>query len=366
MYKDEKIKKRNSLLDRDISIGRIDLAQKAILARHLSVMLKSGLTIVESIEITADQASGKMKKVLGGVLSALNAGQSLSSALGRYEKIFSGMFINVVKAGEVSGTLRENLENIADNLEKERELRSKIKGAMLYPTVILVATFALGLVMAFFVLPKIVPLFEGLKVDLPFSTRALIWFSYIVRDYTWQLALGIFGGVGFLVWLFRRSFFKPVSHWLLLKLPIVGKLTYQSNLARFCRTLGTLLRSGLNIDQALEISASTVGNYYYRRSLAEISGNISKGTKLSFMLEKYPKLYPKLVTRMVRVGEKSGELEGSALFLAHFYEVEIDNTTKAISTAIEPILLIFIGIVVAFLALSIITPIYKITGNIRR
>ncbi len=359
-------KQKKSILDLDINIGGVNAEQKAILARHLSVMLKSGLTIVEAIETTAEQSSGKLKQVLKGLLKASQAGQSLSDAMARYPKAFSEMFINIVRAGEKSGTLEENLTNLAEQLEKDRELRAKIKGAMLYPTVVLIAAFGLGLSMAFLVLPKITPLFEGLKMDLPFTTRWLISFSHLIRENTLALFGGIIAAIAFLLWLIKRKFSQPVTHWLLLKLPLVGKIVYQTNLAGFCRSLGTLLKSGLNIDEAIEITSKTATNYYYGQALTYVSSTVKKGTKLSSKLELYPKLFPKLTTRMIRVGEKSGKLEESLLFLAHFYEVEVDNTTKSLSTAIEPILLIVIGLVVAFLALSIITPIYKITGNVRR
>lgn len=354
------------MLESTISTGRVSLEQKVLWARNMSVMLHSGLTIEETLEVTADQATGTFKKVLTGLHKAISSGQPLGDGMARYPKVFEESFINVVRAGEASGNLEENLTNIAENLEKERELRSKIKGAMLYPTVVLVAALILGLAMSFLVLPKIVPLFEGLKVDLPATTRALIWFSHVVRDYTWQLLIGVIGGVVGLIWLFKRRFFKPVSHWLWLRLPIVSKLTRYTNQARFCRTLGTLLQSGLNIDEALEIAGSTVNNYYYRGALKHAAQSISKGGSLSAALSQHQNLFPILVTRMVGVGEQSGNTSETLLFLAHFYEVEVETSTKSLATAIEPVLLIIIGLGVGFLALSIITPIYEITGNIRR
>ncbi|MCD4705247.1 type II secretion system F family protein [bacterium] len=364
--KTRKIKqKKQSILDLDVSIGGIDLKTKAIFAKHLSVMLKAGLNIVEAIEITKEQASGKFKKVLSKILSSLNAGQSLAESFKRHQRVFSSMFVNIVGAGEISGNLEENLTNIAEQLEKERQLKEKIKGAMLYPAVVLGATFILGITMSFLVLPKITPLFEGLKVDLPFSTRALIWFSALVREQAIILFSGSIGFFILMVWLAKAKFSQPVTHRMLLKIPIIGKLTQQSNLARFCRSLGTLLKSGLNIDEALEVTKITVDNYYFRKALSKISNSLGKGVRLSTQLAKFEQYFPKLVTRMISVGEETGKLEESLLFLADFYELEADNTTKSLSTAIEPILLIFIGLVVAFLALSIITPIYQITGNIR-
>jgi type II secretory pathway component PulF len=360
-----KNKKKQSVLDLDISIGGIDLKTKAIFAKHLSVMLKAGLNIVEAIEITEEQASGKFRKILRGILSSLNAGQSLAESFKRYPKVFSNMFINIVGAGEMSGNLEENLTNIAEQLEKERQLKEKIKGAMLYPSVVLIAALILGIAMSFLVLPKIIPLFEGLKVDLPFTTRALIWFSRIIKERANILFPSSIAGFFLFIWAIRAKFSQPLTHQILLKTPIINKITRQSNLARFCRSLGTLLKSGLNIEEAFDISRTTLDNYYFRKSLEEISNSLGKGVKLSSQLSKYEQYFPKLATRMISVGEETGKLEESLLFLADFYELETDNTTKSLSTAIEPILLIFIGLIVAFLALSIITPIYQITGNIR-
>jgi len=357
---------KKSILDFDISIGKVSLTQKALFAKHLSVMLKAGLPISESLGIAMDSNTGKFKKILSGVLKSVEAGHSLSESFARYPSTFSGLFISATFAGESSGTLEENLVNVAEQLEKEKELTSKIKGAMLYPAVVMSAAFVLGLSMAFLVLPKITPLFEGLKIDLPVTTKVLIWVSHFIQDYSLGLFVGIVALTILVLWLVRQKFMKPFIHFSLLRLPVVNKISYNTNLARFCRTLGTLLKSGLNIDEALEISHTTLGNFYYQRAVKNISARIGKGTKLSNNLKHYPDLFPTMVIRMVRVGEESGKLEDTLLYLAHFYEVEVDNSTKSLSTVIEPILLIVIGLVVGFLALSIITPIYQITGNVRR
>lgn len=354
------------LLKIDLSFGGTGLADRALLAKYLAVMQQSGLTITDSLTIIEDTAKGRMKKIIASVKKSVESGNTLSESLGRYPKIFSGIFQSSVYAGETSGTLADNLQHLSVQLQKENELSSKIKGAMLYPIVVLVAAFILSLAMSFLVLPKIIPLFEGLKTDLPVTTRALISFSHFVADHTLSLFVGIVAGVILLLLLLRAKFSRPVTNWLLLKIPVVKGIVKNTNLARSSRTLGTLLKSGLNIDEALVVTSNTVGNYYYQMSLKEISARVSKGSRLSNSLEEYRNLYPKMVNRMISVGEQSGNLEDTLLYLADFYEVEVDNSTKNLSTAIEPILLLFIGLVVGFLALSIITPIYNITGNIHR
>lgn len=360
----ENIKK--DFLNIDLSIGGTGLGERALLAKYLAIMQQSGLTITESLDIIQETAKGRMKKIITAVNKSVEAGNSLADSFGRFPKIFSGIFISAVYSGENSGTLSENLQHLADQLQKEKELSSKIKGAMLYPIVVLIAAFVLGMGMSFLILPKIIPLFEGLKTELPFTTRALISFSHFVANNTVSLAIGIVVGVIVLLAILKAKFSRPVTNWLLLKLPIVKGIVVNTNLARFSRTLGTLLKSGLNIDEALQITSQTVSNYYYQKSLREISERVSKGSRLAASMEDYKKLFPKMVSRMILVGEQSGNLEGTLIYLAEFYEIEVDNSTKNLSTAIEPILLLLIGLVVGFLALSIITPIYNITGNIHR
>ncbi len=354
------------LLKINLSIGGTGLADKALLAKYLAVMQLSGLTLTESLGIIEDTVKGKMKKIIIGVRKSVESGNTLAESLGRYPKVFSGIFISSVFAGESSGTLAGNLQHLAEQLQKEKELSSKIKGAMLYPSVVLGAAFILSLAMSFLVLPKIIPLFEGLKTQLPFTTRALIVFSHFVAAHSVGLFVGVVLGVIVLLTVAKAKFSRPVTNWLLLTMPVVKNIVKNTNLARFSRTLGTLLKSGLNIDEALRVTSETVGNFYYQRSLKEIGVRVGKGSRLAEAMEEYKKLFPKMATRMVSVGEQSGNLEDTLIYLADFYEVEVDNSTKNLSTAIEPILLLFIGLIVGFLALSIITPIYNITGNIHR
>lgn len=357
---------KKGLLEFDISLKGVNITQKLVFARYLSVMLQSGLTISEALDIIHDQSSGKFKRIVADIQAAVRAGNSLSSALAKFPKVFSNLFVSSSYAGEKSGTLEKNLGNIADQLKKDKELRSKIKAAMIYPIIVIIATGALGLAMAFLVLPKITPLFKGMDMELPLTTKILIWFSELVEAHGAWLFFGSIFGTIFVFWFFRRSFMKPFTHFVILRIPIIKNISAHTNLASVCRTLGTLLKSGLNIDEALEITKNTATNYYFQRSLNKITKRISQGTKLSENLELHEKYYPKLVTSMVRVGERSGKLEETLFYLAEFYDIEVDNSTKSLSTAIEPVLLIFIGLAVGGMALSIVTPIYQITGNVSR
>ncbi len=350
----------------DISLGGVSLTARTLLARHLAIMLKSGLSLTEALHIVQDSAHGTLKSILENVSRSVTAGRSFADALSDHKKVFSGLFVSAVRAGEASGTLETNLEHLALQLEKDRAVISKVKGALVYPIIVLVATLVLGLVIAFFVLPQITPLFMGLRMDLPITTQWLIAFSKLVERSGATLLFGIVGGILFLFWFFKRPFIRPVTHWFFLRIPIVKQITQAANLARFSRTLGMLLKSGLRIDEALEIMKQTLENFYYKSAMHELVIRVTKGSTLHEILKQYPILFPSVLVHMVRVGEESGKLEDTLLYLGEYYEAEVDSSTKTLSTVIEPALLIFIGLAVGFLALSIITPIYSITGGVKK
>ena len=208
------------------------------------------------------------------------------------------------------------------------------------------------------------PIFAGLKMDLPATTRLLIWISAQVENHGGLLLLFIFGITVGSGWLIRQRFMRPLSHGIYLHFPVISMITLNRNLAVFTRTLGTLLQSGLNIDKALEITASVLSNYYYRREVKDIAKKIVLGKKISDLLKAKPAYFPRLIVSLIKVGEASGRLEEELSYLAEMYEAEMDQAAKKLTVAVEPILLVGIGLVVGALALSIITPIYSITGNI--
>ncbi|MEK7630787.1 MAG: type II secretion system F family protein [Patescibacteria group bacterium] len=341
------------------------LATRALFAKHLAVMLKSGLTLTEALAITRDSSRGAFRGVLTDIMRAVETGRPLSQAFGDHEHVFGGLFIEATYAGEKSGTLPENLENIATELEREKELVAKIKGALMYPSVVLAAAFVLAMGVSLFVLPKITPLFESFHTELPFTTRALISFSHFISNYGYFFFGGAVLCTLVLVWAVRQKFSHPFTHLLMLRMPIVGGMIRSANIARFVRTLGMLLKSGVNVDEAIEIAHDSMGNYYYKLALTRVGRDVAKGSKLSGSLAQEAHLFPPIVTRMIKVGEESGKFEETLFYLASFYEAEVDTSTKTLSTILEPILLLFIGLLVGGLALAIITPIYEITGGIK-
>lgn len=348
----------------NITLGRVSTLEKALFAKYLSVMIKSGLTLVEALDISREQAKGKFKVVLNDVFDYVSRGHMLAEAFERHPKIFPNLFVNLIKTGEASGTLAENLVQLSNQVEKDLAIRRKVKSAMMYPIFVLSIAVVLGFSMAIFILPQITKLFKSFQIDLPLSTRMLLWIAGWFSDYGWQTVLVFFGTAIFLVWILRLDAVKPFTHPIILRIPVMGKLSHNVNLARFCRTLGVTLRSGLTIDEGIRISRDVVDSYSYKKALAEVVTSVKTGKSLAESLEGYEFLFPRITTRMAKVGESTGSLEDVLIYLAEFYEAEVDNLVKNLSTVLEPIMLVLIGTVVGGIALSIITPIYQLSGSI--
>lgn len=347
----------------ELVVGRVKLVDKMIFAKHLAVMIRSGMPLDESLDTLMHQSSPVMAKKIKEILFDVKQGNSLASALKKQKRVFDSMFINMVSAGEASGQLEKNLEMVAIQQEKNYTLRSKIKAAMLYPSVVFLAIIGLMTVIAVFVLPKLLGFFSTLNATLPLSTKILLASSSFLVNY-WSFILA---GVIFLLISIRvmGHFAKTrlILHVIFLKVPIFGKISKNMNLAIFCRSLSSLLASGITIDQALNIVADTVTNEDYKKRINIVYHQVLKGSALSEVLLK-DKAFPILVSRMSKVGERSGKLSETLDYLADFYETEVDGTTKNLSTMLEPALLVFIGLTVGFVAMSIINPIYELTSKV--
>lgn len=355
-----------------LSFGRVGLIDKVLLVKHLSTMIGSGISINEALEVIVDQStSSKFRNVITQVRKKIVAGQTLGDALAGYPKIFDPLFVNIIRVGERSGTLEKNLDYLANELEARLDLKRKIKAASFYPMIIFAATFGLGLVLSYFVLPKITKLFDSLQVDLPLSTKLLLDFSALMESHGGLIILGVIGFVIAFKFLVSQSFTKPVWHRFILSLPVAGGVIINYNLVMISRTLSILLRSGLTIDDAITISINTTLNEVYKKKLKLILPQIQKGKNLSdalssFKQSKRKPLFSLLMIKMLGVGEKSGKLDESLLYLSEYYDKEVDNTTKSLTTVLEPFLLLFVGLIVGFIAISVISPIYEVTGKFNR
>jgi type IV pilus assembly protein PilC len=360
-----KKQKKTTWLKTEISIGGVKDVDILLFTKHLSVVLKSGLTLIEGLDLVRDQAKGKMKKMLNKIHSKVSSGSTFHEALNEYKKYFSPIYLNMVRSGELSGRLDENLERLGTQLAKSYELRKKIKSAMIYPILVFVAVFGLGMAVSLFVLPQIIPLFTVLDVELPVTTRALLAVAKIMEKWGIYIAAGLTSGFIFLFWFFKRNFIKPITHWIILKLPLVKNLSSKINIERFCYTFGSLLESGLTVDEGLKITAEATENRVYKEHVLALLPQIQAGASISDSVAQYPKLFPVIVSRMIGVGERTGNLDSTLKYLSGFYEKEVDDLTKNLSTIIEPALLIIIGIVVGLVAIAILGPIYEITGSLR-
>lgn len=336
--------------------------------KHLSVMLKSGIPLSESVETLKNQTTNNsLKEILTQIHYDIENGQSLESALAKHNQVFSSLYISLIGIGEKSGNLENSLEYLSEQLKKSYDFDKKIQAATLYPKLILVATVIMGMFISLFVLPKLVDLFNSLEVKLPLSTKILLFTANIMKSYG-IIIVGAFIGIGILVTqLLKTPQIKPRWHKLLLSLPFIGKLNQNIELASFCRSMGIMLKSGLTITDALKTQINATDNLAYKGYLENLLKSTEKGKKLSEELssKKYP-LIPPIAPKMIGVGEDTGKLEDVLVYLGDFFEEDVDDTTKNLSNILEPILLLVIGVVVAFVSLAIISPIYQLTGGIRR
>lgn len=345
-------------------ITGISLTDKTLLTKHMTVMLRSGLTITESVDIAAEQATGNMKKILTQISAEINAGKTFASGLAKYPRVFSPLYVNIVKVGERSGTLVESLEQLSIQLEKEHELRSKIMQALLYPMIVLFAVLLVGGGISVFVLPRLTSLFAVFQGEIPLATRILLAIVDLLTDYGFIVFPALFFGFILFLILIRLEPVKPIWHAVLVRTPIVAGIVKNVNLAQFCRNLGTLLRSGLPITQSLQIVASATSNRVYKRKIERLLSSIETGKTMNEVMKGMQRVFPSITTRMINIGEKSGKLDEVLVYLAEFYENEVDQSSKTLQTTLEPILLVVIGLVVGFVMIAIITPIYELTSSI--
>lgn len=340
--------------------------EKMFFTEHLALMLKGGLPLTEALEVLKGETKSKVfKKALGDVIKRILEGESLSKSLGQYPGIFDKFFRNIIMVGEESGTLEENLKYLSLSLQSEYALKKKVAGALVYP--VLIITMAIGIVSAatIFILPNFIKLFQSLKIKLPIATKILLDFGDFLHKY-WFLALA---GIIAAIFIYRAlnliKVFRFFFHNIALNFPLVGGIDRSRNLARFSQTFYTLLKSGVSILDALDICIQTTPNEVYKKDIMFIRAGVERGEKLSDGLKKFPKSFPSIFSQMVLVGERSGALEDSMAHLAGFYEAEADDSLKNLSGILEPLLLIFVGLLVAFLALAIILPIYQFTSNLK-
>lgn len=344
---------------------RLNLRDQALFARRLALLVRAGVPILESLTIMREQArSRRSAKMFDHILKDVTNGRELSRSLAHFKGVFGEFAINIIKVGESSGTLSENLTYLASEVDKERELKRKIVGAMIYPIIIVLVTVAVASLLTVYLFPKLLPIFRSLKVNLPFSTRALLWTSdFLIHYGAWVLG-GLIALFIASIFLLRMKSIRRVFDRALIEVPIIGSIFQDYQLTNLCRTLGLLLKGSLTVLEATKITGDTVTNLAYREQLKMVHRTVAKGGTISSELEKKKRLFPAMIAHMVAIGEKTGNLSDTLNYLAEIYEQDLDEKTKRLSTVIEPALMIVMGLVVGFVAISIITPIYEITQHL--
>lgn len=348
-----------------ISFGGIKTPDKIMFAKNLSAMLVAGLSLSRSLSVLSRQIkSKKFKEILDSLQEGLNRGQSFSQALKDFPQAFSTLFVSMVASGEESGNLSGALRIVGEQIEKTYLLQKKVKGAMMYPGIIFGVMIAIAVLMFVFVVPKLTETFSEFKVELPLSTRIVIGISETLQNnFIIVLIVGILAAVGIRYYM-KSLQGKKLFHRLFLKIPIIGHIVQEVNSARLARTLSSLLTSGVDVVGALGITGEVVQNYHYQSMLKEVAEKVQKGQPLAPLFSEREDLYPVFVGEMIGVGEETGTLSKVLFDIAVYYENEVDQKTKDLSTVIEPFLMVFIGAGVGFFALAMISPIYSISNNI--
>jgi type IV pilus assembly protein PilC len=348
-------------------LGHISFTDKLFFVDHLKTMVAAGLSIVEALDILSkEMGNRKFQRMLGEVKSQVETGRPLSEVLKEYPKLFPPIYVEMIAAGEVSGQLQTALEQITIQMKKTQKLISSIRGAMIYPAVVLTAMLGIGIMMATVVLPKLLELFKDFDAELPLATRILIHITNFMTNpiYMVVLSIGIFGAIILWVYMLKTNpKFKFTIHGLTIRFPIFGMVIKKINLARFSLTLSSLMKSAIPIIEAVSITAETCSNVRYQQALHKSSEAITSGMPLSEALGKYDMLFPPMVTEMILVGEKTGEIEHLLSELAEYYGEEVDNTMKNFSTIIEPILIIVMGVAVGGLAVAVVMPMFSLVQN---
>lgn len=342
-------------------LGRIKAKDKILFSRQLSTLVNAGLPLVQSLRTVSAQTQNKQfKLVINQVIGDVESGTSLSVAMGRHPEAFDTIYVSLIAAGEVSGTLDVSLERLAFQQEKDAELASKIKGALVYPIIVMLVMVAVVTFMLVGVLPQVRVLYEGMPgAELPLPTKVLLWMSALIVNFWWVflvlLGIGIFFGSRWAQTAEGRSVVDKMK----MKTPAIGPLFMKTYMARFARTGTTLVSSGVPLLQVLEITSRSINNVHVESSLLKVAEKVKGGKSLADSMDGDPN-FLELVPNMIRIGEQSGQIESMLLKTAEYYEKEVDQQIKTINTIIEPALMIVLGIVAIVIVLAVLLPIYSL------
>jgi type IV pilus assembly protein PilC len=344
------------------SISKKDLA---IFSRQLAVMMQSRVPVVQSLKSLAVQTKNpSFKEKIMKISQMIEEGNSLSDAFVTFPEVFNVFYISLVKTGEASGKISEALLYLADHLEREHDISSQIKGAMIYPAFVICVLFAVIVMVILFVMPRLVDLLKQTASKPPFFTMLMINFYAFLQNFGWIVLAGFLLMVLAIIYYFTTKEGKKRLDKITLKVPIINVFFKKIFLIRFAENISTLISAGLSINSALKITKDTVENVVYQQILSETEEGVSGGEKMSSVLVKYPEYIPPFVVQMIQVGEETGKLDKNLMEIVKFYEKEVDRAVATFTAMLEPVLIIFLGVVVAFLAISVIEPLYGTLGTI--
>lgn len=338
-------------------VSRDELVQ---FTQQISTMLNSGLPLTDALDLLRVQAKPALQRVLNDILTDIQGGLSFADSLKKHPAVFSMVYVSLVRAGEASGKLDEVLNRLAENEEKAREFRAKVKGAMIYPVIIVIAMIGVMSVLMIFVVPQLSEIYNSFDAELPIATQLLIFISNVFRTFWWAFILATVVGVILTRnWQHTPSGKRKLDE-LILKTPLVGPLKIQMIMAEFARTLGLLVTAGISILDGLAIVSETVGNAVFQQAIRTVAKSVEKGMPLAATLAQQ-QVFPPIMSQMVSVGEETGKLDEILVKVARYFESLVEHKVKNLTTAIEPIIMVVLGVMVAFIVFAIITPLYKIT-----
>lgn len=330
--------------------------------RQLSIMVTAGLNLDSALSILQKQSSPAFAVIINDILASVQGGSSLADALAKHPSQFSRVYIALVKAGETAGVLDQILLRLADNLEKQREFKGQIKGAMVYPIIVVLGMVVVGVLMMVMVIPKLLSMYKDFDAELPLPTKIIMSISDFMVMFWWAGLIGIILGIYALRAYRKTRIGRKQMDRMVLQIPLIGRIIKQFTLTEISRTLGLLSSAGISIVDSINIVADSAGNLVYEDILKEGANSVEKGLPLSGTLSQYEE-FPPVVIQMVSVGEETGKLDEILIKLSRYFEMESDQTVKGLTTAIEPLIMIVLGIGVAFLIISIILPMYSLTSQ---
>lgn len=335
-----------------------------VIFRELATLISAKVPIVPALRAISDQAENRyLRIVIKEVADSVEDGMALSESLAKFPDTFSSLSINMIKAGEVSGNLQKSIEYIADNIEKNYKITSRVKGALFYPGFVISVAVIIGFIAATWILPQLADIILELNVDIQWYTKAIIAVSYFLQNYWWAVLILVFGAIGGFFYYIRTYAGRREWHKIQLNIPILGKLFRYVYLARFANNFSVLLAGGIPIVRALMVSSEVVNNAVYQDVILKSADEVKTGGSISSVFSRSA-IIPPIVSRIIRIGEETGKMSEVLKNVADFYDSETDNMTRNLSAMIEPILIILLGIGVGILVFSILMPIYQIAGKL--